>query len=1095
MYLQSGNGTFDAVGTNFSQANNDFAMSVLKFSVTNGIKLVDYFAPYDAVALSDQDQDLGASSAIILPDSAGSAAHPHLIMGGGKTPPIYIMDRSNLGQFTCASCNDNVVQEFNGGPDGDRDTAPAFFNNTLYVMGQNGLISAFAVSNAVFNTTPVQTPDYYPNKGGATVSLSANGANNAIAWAIANDGSDLPTDPCILRAYNAANISQELYASDQLPGRDAAGLAVKFTVPAIVNGKVYVGGQYALTVYGESSSFVATPTISPDGESFVSSVAVTLADATPNATIFYTLNGAAPATNSLLYTAPFVLTNSAEVQAIAVSPGAANSGVASAGFVNTASIGDGSGLLGQYWSNVASVAFTNAAFAVPPSLTRTDLTVNFNWTNSSPDPSISATNFVVRWSGSVLPQFNETYTFSAYTGAGVLLRVNGQLLINGWVNQSAATRTASLPLAAQQRYNIEMEYFYQNQGGAVAQLSWSSPSTPLQIIPESQLFPVANPPPVVSLTSPASGAGATATASLSLTATADVLYNNLSGVAFYANNNLLGSVTNAPYALTAPGVAAGSYTLTAVAADGSGLSSTSAPVSLTVTNGSGLPYGMTNLAANPAFFNLPVSFDGTSFGSIPPRLSLTGVFTNTPAMAPYAGLIPYLPNTPLWSDGALKTRYFAVPNSGAPFTPNEQIAFAPTGTWTFPAGTVFVKTFELQTNQSDPAAIRRLETRLLVRDVNGAVYGVTYKWRPDNSDADLLTTSSNENMAITTPSGTVTQTWYYPSPADCLTCHTPVANYVLGVNTRQLNGNFTYTNGVTDNQLRAINRLGLFYPAIDEAGISNYEQLFSITNPLASFETRARSYLDANCAQCHQPGGAGPSFDARFDTPLTNQDLIYGVLAKGNLGYDNAYVIVPKDIWRSVLYDRMNSLDPAIKMPPLARNIIDTNAVSVFANWINSLPGTPAEAPPVISPNGGAFLGSIRVSLQAPDTNAILYYTLDGSLPTTNSLLYAGPFWLTGATVVSANAYETNFNTSVAATVQFTLQTNMVLSAPLFLNGGAFQLQFTAATGQSYVLQASTNLMNWTPLSTNTPAWSPFFWVDPGAANFPARFYRVIQLP
>jgi hypothetical protein len=253
--------------------------------------------------------------------------------------------------------------------------------------------------------------------------------------------------------------------------------------------------------------------------------------------------------------------------------------------------------------------------------------------------------------------------------------------------------------------------------------------------------------------------------------------------------------------------------------------------------------------------------------------------------------------------------------------------------------------------------------------------------------------------------------------------------------------------------------------------------------------------LDANCAQCHQPGGTGPSFDARFDTPLTNQDLIYGVLAKGNLGYDNAYVIVPKDIWRSVLYDRINSLDPAIKMPPLARNIIDTNAVSVFAGWINSLPGTPAEAPPVINPNGGTFLGSISVSLQAPDTNAILYYTLDGSLPTTNSLLYSGPFWLTGATVVSANAYETNFITSVAATAQFTLQTNMVLSAPLFLNGGAFQLQFTAATGQSYVLQASTNLMNWIPLSTNTPSSSPFFWVDPGASNFPARFYRVMQLP
>jgi hypothetical protein len=297
-------------------------------------------------------------------------------------------------------------------------------------------------------------------------------------------------------------------------------------------------------------------------------------------------------------------------------------------------------------------------------------------------------------------------------------------------------------------------------------------------------------------------------------------------------------------------------------------------------------------------------------GSLPDVLSATGAFANITNRTPASGLISYVPNTPLWSDAAVKSRYFAMPSHGGLITPDEQIAFQPTGSWTFPSGTVFVKNFDLVVNEANASIpLRRLETRLLVRDINGAVYGVTYKWRPDNSDADLLTTSLNEDILITNTTGVRTQTWYYPSPVDCLTCHTPVANYVLGVNTRQLNGNLTYSaTGNTDNQLRTMNRLGLFNPAFNEATISNFSQLAALTNLNAPLEQRARSYLDANCAQCHQPGGLGITFDARYDIPLANQNIT-NYPAQLSLGFDNACIVKAQDIWRSLLLYRINSTD------------------------------------------------------------------------------------------------------------------------------------------------------------------------------------------
>jgi len=1080
LYFATANGSFSA-NTN----GGDYSDSFVKLFTANGLAVADYFTPYNQSTLAVNDTDLGSGGTILLPDSVGSAAHPHLMVGAGKEGTIHLVDRDNMGRFN--STNDSqIVQEARGVMGGVWST-PAYFNNHIYYQPSGDVMRAFLITNGILGPTPMSVSGTSFSALGGTPFITANGVNNGIVWTLQSDayGSG---GPAILHAYNATNLAHELYNSSQNLARDNPGGAIKMTAPMAVNGKVFVGSQYALSIFG-NSLFLDTPMIAPAGGPFTNAVTVTLSDTTPNSTIYYTLDGTAPTTNSLDYTGPFVLTSSASVQAIATQPGAANSGVASAGFIDTSAVGTGIGLKGLYWSNVTSAAFTNASFSKLPTFTRTDSTINFNWSSVAPAVSIGLTNFVVRWIGSVQPEYGERYTFSTKTDSGVRLYVDGQLLIDQWVNQPATTWSNSINLKAQQRYNIEMDFFNLT-GGAVAQLYWSSPSTPSAIIPQSQLYPATNPPPSVVLSSPANASSFTAFASVTLSAEADAPYNPLSYVSFYTNGGLVGVVSNAPYALTVTGLTAGSYTVTATATDGSGLTGSSAPVNITVNPGSGLAYGQTTNAALAAFLN--GKMPGAYTGPIPLTLSATGAYVDTPNRIPTSGLIPYAPNTPLWSDGAVKSRYLGLPFVEGLISPPRQIGFASTGQWTFPAGTVFVKNFDLVINETNSSVpLRRLETRLLVRDTNGAVYGVTYKWRPDNSDADLLTGSLTEAILVTNASGVVTQNWYYPSPADCLTCHTIPAGYVLGVNSRQLNGVATYpATGVTDNQLRTLNRLGVFNPAFDEAAIAGFEKLSSVTNLAAPLVERARSYLDANCAQCHQPGGTGITFDARYDTALTNQHIV-NITAAFSLGYDNAKVVAPSDIWRSVLYDRMNTVNATIKMPTLARNLIDSNAVAVMAEWINSLGGMPALPPPTLTPPDGTFVGFVNVTAEDGGTNDTLHYTLDGSLPTTNSPLYTGPILVTNSLTINVDAWSPGYVNSVVSAAQYTILPGAYFTSAFGFVNSAFQMGFVGAVGSNYVLQVSSNLLDWTSINTNTPATSPFVLIDPNPSGA-ARFYRVI---
>jgi hypothetical protein len=185
-------------------------------------------------------------------------------------------------------------------------------------------------------------------------------------------------------------------------------------------------------------------------------------------------------------------------------------------------------------------------------------------------------------------------------------------------------------------------------------------------------------------------------------------------------------------------------------------------------------YGLDPRHAPRAFLNMPETIDGR----IPLLLSQTGAFRDARKLTPADGLIPYDLVVAFWSDGARKTRLVAVPQG--------TVHFSATGEWTFPNGTVFVKTFDLPTDAAHPQTVRRLETRLLVRNSHGGVYGVDYKWRADGSDADLLTSSLTEKIPIRNSDGaTREQTWYYPSRKDCLTCHTARTGGVLGLKTQR----------------------------------------------------------------------------------------------------------------------------------------------------------------------------------------------------------------------------------------------------------------------------------------------------------------------
>jgi sugar lactone lactonase YvrE len=250
MFIATGNGSFNAVPP-FGEYRN-FGDDIVRLDLTGGIPAPqDSFTANNQQALSSADLDLGSGGVLILPDSVGSAQHPHLLVQAGKSGNIFLVDRDNMGGF---AATDMIVEELDGGlAYQGMYGSPAYWNGKLFFLASNDFLKSFSIAQGLLSSSPTSISTTPASHSYSTPSISANGDEDGIVWTLTGTEETAAT----LRAYDATNLTSLLFSSDTNPNRDQPGLRTKFSVPTVVNGKVYVGSDNRVSVFG--SLFAVSP--------------------------------------------------------------------------------------------------------------------------------------------------------------------------------------------------------------------------------------------------------------------------------------------------------------------------------------------------------------------------------------------------------------------------------------------------------------------------------------------------------------------------------------------------------------------------------------------------------------------------------------------------------------------------------------------------------------------------------------------------------------------------------------------------------------------------------------------------------------------
>ena len=368
----------------------------------------------------------------------------------------------------------------------------------------------------------------------------------------------------------------------------------------------------------------------------------------------------------------------------------------------------------------------------------------------------------------------------------------------------------------------------------------------------------------------------------------------------------------------------------------------------------------------------PVPVDSTP-KHFPRLLSETGLFQKIADHQVAEGLIPYSVNAPFWSDGAMKSRFIALPTDGKIEIPDQWA-------WQFPDKTVIVKSFALEQTAGDPVSKRWIETRLLVKE-QGEWVGYSYAWNKEQTNAELVEAGGrDQDFPIVEPEGVRPQSWHYPSRTECMVCHTRAAGYLLGLTTVQMNRDHEYGHDLKTNQLEALESMGVLktnwtdhaHEAMRTQMTADDKSKEDIDSDLAKLKVhdgqrrlvennmmgkpgaenprlvdpydisadlkqRARSFLHSNCAYCHiEAGGGNAKMNLAYYAESSKMNIVNVEPTHHAFDKPEAKLIAPGSVERSVLLHRVGIRGPG-QMPQLSTNRVDVEALKMLREWVSRM--------------------------------------------------------------------------------------------------------------------------------------------------------------